>query len=157
SPQLWRKLTWTSIGGTANDIRCAHSDIVDDTTFNAAWQVSYGMNQSLIDSNHPYGTLVASEPSPKANGQADSFTLVGLQPNMTYYCAMKTDGGALSNSTTFATAKYAGYGYQSLGGGEKTICQVNDISDVSSGASNVGTLRYCLGLGANHYILFSVG
>ena len=70
------QLSWTAIDegstGTAAsyDLRYSTSLIVDDATFNAAVQVT-------------------GEPTPKAAGQAEIFTVTGLSASTTYYFAIK--------------------------------------------------------------------
>ena len=160
APQLHTTLTWTAPGddgsnGTAAsyDIRYRTDSPITEASWGTATQVTYGMTST--------SALVRTEPPPHAAGSRESFTVVGLKPNTTYYWAIKTTDAAantatISNSPTRTTAKYEGYGYQSVGGGGKAFCEVNDLSDAQTGSSNVGTLRYCLSLGDSHYIVFSV-
>jgi hypothetical protein len=89
-------LTWTATGddgasGTAMayDLRYSASPITDDTSFDAAAQVT-------------------GVPAPKISGSAESFTVMGLNPTTTYYFAMKVidkgnNRGPLSNSAGPAT------------------------------------------------------
>ncbi len=92
-------LTWTAVddGSTGTyasyDLRYSTSPITDNTTFNAATQV----------------TGVAA---PKAAGQAESFTVTYLQPATTYYFALKSidamgNRSPLSNVPTATTAAAA--------------------------------------------------
>jgi PKD repeat protein len=88
-------ITWTAVGGgnyrepTRYDIRYADS--------------------SITEANWDAATQVQGEPVPGDFGDAQSFTITGLNPGATYYVAMKTgdDAGrtsALSNIASGTTA-----------------------------------------------------
>jgi hypothetical protein len=74
-----------------------------------AYDVRYSTSE-ITEANWDTATQLAGEPAPKPAGGAEHFTVGGLQPNMTYYFAIKTsDNGvppnvsALSNVLSITT------------------------------------------------------
>jgi hypothetical protein len=56
----------------------------------AAYDIRYQEGTAVTDANWATATQVTGEPSPKAGGSSETFTVTGLAPNTTYYFAMKT-------------------------------------------------------------------
>ncbi|MFN8548525.1 MAG: fibronectin type III domain-containing protein [Candidatus Eisenbacteria bacterium] len=118
-------LTWTATGddnhtGTATtyDLRYATSPIVSSTAWNNAHQVS-------------------GEPAPKPNGQAESFTVTGLNSGTTYYFALKVadevpNWSNVSNSPSGSTP---------VGSDSTPPASIADLTVQSSTSSSV-TLRW---------------
>ena len=81
----------------------------------------------ITDANWNSATQVSGEPSPKAAGGTESFTVTGLSPNTTYYIALKTadevpNWSLLSNSASGGTAveAVAPSAIANLGAGNET-------------------------------------
>jgi phosphodiesterase/alkaline phosphatase D-like protein len=56
----------------------------------AAYDIRYRVGTSVTEANWATATQVAGEPTPKAAGSSETFTVTGLTPNTTYYFAIKT-------------------------------------------------------------------
>lgn len=75
--QVSVSLTWTAPG--------------DDGNSGTASQYDIRYSTSTIDAgNWDSATQAANEPSPQSAGTEESFTVTGLEPNTTYYFAIKT-------------------------------------------------------------------
>ena len=86
-------LTWTAPG--------------DDDTTGQATSYDLRFSTSLITaSNFENATQVANLPTPGVAGSAESFAIVGLLPNTTYYCAIKTidDASNISDISNVVSA-----------------------------------------------------
>lgn len=88
-------LTWTSVG--------------DDGTSGKAttYDIRYGVSP-ITSGNWASAPQASGEPAPKTAGQAETFTVTGLNPGATYYFAMKVgdevpNWSALSNVPTGTT------------------------------------------------------
>jgi len=89
-------LSWTAPGDDGNTGTASQYDIRYSTS-------------NITDANWASATQATGEPTPKAAGGAETFTLTGLLPNTTYYYAIKTadevpNWSALSNVVSKATA-----------------------------------------------------
>ncbi len=89
-------LTWTAPGDDGNTGQATRYDI------------RYA-NQLITEANWSSATVVANPPTPKTAGQSETFVVSGLQPDTTYYFALKTydevnNPSALSNIATKRTA-----------------------------------------------------
>ncbi|MGC9445237.1 MAG: choice-of-anchor D domain-containing protein, partial [Candidatus Methanospirareceae archaeon] len=63
----------------------------DGTTGTAtAYDIRYSIGVPITAANFAAATQVLDEPGPKPAGSTESFTVSGLQPNTTYYFAIKT-------------------------------------------------------------------
>jgi len=145
SPQLHATLSWTAPGNDGTNGGPA-----------ATYTLRYRTDAAVTDANWASATSVSGLASPGAPGASESFTVVGLKPNTRYHWALKTADSAsntspISNSPSQLTAKYEGFGYQAVGGGEKPIFHVTSLAD-----SGPGTLRDAVSTG-NRYIVFDVG
>ena len=86
-------LTWTAVG--------------DDASTGTA--TSYDMRYStatITDANWAAATQAAGEPTPKAAGQAETFTVTGLTASTTYYFALKV-GDEIPNWSALSTVQGA--------------------------------------------------
>lgn len=148
--QLHVKLSWTSPANTPTsyDVRYRTDAVCNDANFGTATPVSY-----FITVPGGAGGLVSTEPAPQASGQSEMLIPVGLKPNTLYYWCIQSSNGdgtsTTSNSPSITTAKYEGGGWQSVGGGEKTIVEVSNTND-----SGAGSLRAACSAG-DRYIVFS--
>jgi len=91
-------LTWTSPGNDAN--------IGTATRYDIRYSAS-----NITESNWANATQFAGEPLPQLAGTSQSYTVVGLTPNTTYYFALKTSDevpniSALSNVVSATTIAY---------------------------------------------------
>jgi pectate lyase len=121
-----------------------------------AYELRYSAGGPLVEAGWEAATAVPGLPSPAAAGTTQSFTIVGLKPGTSYWWAIKSKDAtagwsAISNSPLGATAKYEGYGYRTVGGGEKPIHHVTTLAD-----SGPGSLRDAVSIG-NRYVVFDVG
>lgn len=139
APQLHVTLSWTvpSGGATGYDIR-------------------YSKAGPLTEAGWSSAPAIPGLPSPGTAGATQTFTVVGLKPGSSYWWAIKSRDAsstwsAISNSPAGNTAKYEGYGYQAVGGGEKSVYHVTTLAD-----SGVGSLRDAISVG-NRYVVFDVG
>jgi len=138
-------LTWTAPGD-------------DGTTGTAS---SYDLRYStaaITDGNWDAATQVTSEPSPKAAGNAESFTVTGLNGSTTYYFAIKTadeipNWSGLSNIASRATVAetVAPSAIANLGASNETSTSVTlswtaPGDDGSSGTASAYDLRYSTSL-----------
>ena len=147
APQLHQTLTWTAPGGQGESYTIRYS--TSAITREGDWTLATSANALVAG-------MVTSTLHPSAPGTAESFTVVGLKPNTTYYWAVRTTDAvgnvsALSNSPSSTTAKYEGYGALVTGGGDRSIYHVTSLADTGT-----GTFRDALSAG-NRYIVFDVG
>ena len=130
-------LTWTATGDDADtgtamayDLRYSTSPITDEASYNAAPQVP-------------------GVPAPKAAGEAESFTVMYLQSNTTYYFAIKAmdkggNRGPMSAVVTASTT--AAMGVTDLAAGAPTSAKVpltwTAVTDGSTGTCASYDLRF---------------
>jgi len=138
APQLHVTLSWTVPSGGA-----------------AAYDLRYSKTGPLTEAGWAAAPAVTGLPAPAAAGTTQTFTVVGLKPSSSYWWAIKSRDtastwSAISNSPAGNTAKYEGYGYQAVGGGEKPIYHVTTLAD-----SGVGSLRDAVSVGSR-YVVFDV-
>src|SRR3990167_2321829 len=69
-------LNWIATGDDNNNGRASSYDIRYSTS-------------NIIEENWNGATKIIGEPKPKSSGSSETFTVMGLLPNMTYYFAMK--------------------------------------------------------------------
>ncbi|SYZ72524.1 hypothetical protein TRIP_C20639 [Candidatus Zixiibacteriota bacterium] len=74
----------------------------------ATYDIRYS-TATITEANFGSATQAVGEPAPKAAGSAETFTVTGLNPNITYYFAIKTadeapNWSALSNVVSKATS-----------------------------------------------------
>jgi len=126
APQLHVTLSWTVPSGGA-----------------AAYDLRYSKTGPLTEAGWAAAPAVTGLPAPAAAGTTQTFTVVGLKPSSSYWWAIKSRDtastwSAISNSPAGNTAKYEGYGYQAVGGGEKPIYHVTTLADDGAGSLREG-------------------
>lgn len=126
-------LTWTAPGD-------------DGTTGQATrYDIRYS-NQSITESNWSSATVVANPPTPKSAGLSESFVVSGLQPDTTYYFALKTydevnNASALSNITSKRTDVASLLTcYESWQCGNWSVCANNSQTRTCTDANSCGTV-----------------
>jgi hypothetical protein len=145
APQLHMLISWTAPGNDGIAGGAA-----------AEYDLRYRPDVAITEGNWGSSTHVGGLPAPSAPGTLQSVTAVGLKPNTIYHWAIKTRDAAgnlspISNSPSRATAKYEGYGWAAVGGGERPAVHVTSLAD-----SGAGSLRDAVSAGART-VVFDVG
>ncbi|PWB76164.1 hypothetical protein C3F09_01035 [candidate division GN15 bacterium] len=149
----------TATASTQNSVTLTWTAPGDDGTTGTATTYDLRYSTSTItDANWAAATQVTSEPSPKAAGNAEAFTVTGLNASTTYYFAIKTadeipNWSGLSNiasrattSETVAPAAIANLGASNETATSVTLSWTAPGDDGSTGTATTYDIRYSTAL-----------
>lgn len=122
-------LTWTATGDDGNDGRAA------------VYDVRYSLSNITNDSQFSAATRAAFTPPPKFSGGKDHYELLGLNPDVTYYFAIKVgDEAATPNWSPLSDNDSVTVGYQNpstQAGPECGICHATPPDGGSTAGNHI--------------------
>ena len=144
--ELYAAASFTAAADSANSVTLTWTAPGDDGASGQAtsYTIRYS-TQSITDANWGAAAAVANPPTPKAAGQTESFLVTGLQPETTYYFALKTydeagNASAMSNSATKTTGRQVGACIEYWQCGEWAACTNSQQARTCTDASSCGTV-----------------